>query len=204
MARNETPCQRRDSLFGHHADCAVRVLDPATLEEGRTYESALVFRLPDAVSRYVDWLRAENPRIAPVDHQLVPHVTMVYLGTMEGRAVQALHRHVAPHLEGHSVLVSITGFGLFDLGPDKRTWHLAVAPVEPLAAIKAQLQQTCSEIRWQPLRSYYPGGFVPHITIWDKFDGSVPAVDAVTIPRGAFLLSELVHVGRPVGDRADV
>jgi 2'-5' RNA ligase len=190
--------------FGHGPGCSVRLLSNDRLADHQAYESALVFRLPEPITAFMNDLRTRYPLRAPAADQLSPHVTVVYLGVMPAPSLRALKTYLQPHLDGMTAEVAISGFGTFGVAPAPRNWHLTLASAAPLAAVRARLSAICMAVGWRPPPSQYGLAFTPHLTIWDRFTGALPERVEASLPGQPFRLADLIHIGRGATEVANV
>jgi 2'-5' RNA ligase len=141
------------------------------------YESALVLGLPGPLAEAVEDLRARLAWEAPAEHQLTPHLTVLFLGRMPGSRLLELH-HVLSGLRPVEAGIGLGGLETFGSGSTVTNLHLRVTGDAAVRALHERALESCRAAGWEPQTRYLGGAYVPHITVFDQ----------VEVPAGSFVL----------------
>ncbi|XYI01399.1 2'-5' RNA ligase family protein [Sorangium sp. So ce1128] len=169
------------------------------IDEG-VYVSALVLGMPVAVAELVQSLRRTIPIQAPPEHQLDPHLTVLYLGIMPSPQLELLRRSLLA-LRPVGLDVNLGGIGTFAAAGRITNVHLRVEECAAIRELHWRALDICRAHAWPPQTPYAGNGYVPHVTILDCID--VPAADFMPPPVSALLpvhawLDDLHLIGRRV------
>lgn len=167
------------------------------VEPDAQYEAALVLAVPPAVGDLVRELRGRLRLPAPPEHQLVPHVTVLFLGHAGG----AWLRRTTPVLEAlksSRVTATLCGLGSFVEQGRVRNLHLRLGRTRGLRDLHSRAINASSELGWIPSTPYIHERYLPHISVYDRIDIEADVVSAlgILVPRSAMELGELYVIGK--------
>jgi len=145
------------------------------------YESALVYALPDDVVAHVEALRRSLGVEAPPEFQLEPHLTVLFLGHMDGTQLLALWQCLHQH-RGATTEVGLQNLGTFRSGSRVTNIHIRVAPGAEILALHERVRQACSQFRWFAPGPYVGSGYTPHISVFDGIDIAGDSLDLPSPP----------------------
>lgn len=148
---------------------------------GARYEAALVFGLPQPVAAAVKCLRIQLAWEAPGEYQLTPHITVLFLGRIEGARLLDLHRALS-WLRPVEIEVKIGGFGTFVSGSKVTNLHLRVLAGTAIRNLHHRALETCRAVGWEPQTPYLGDRYEPHISIFDRVDVEVDRLILPTPP----------------------
>jgi 2'-5' RNA ligase len=162
------------------------------------YESALVFWLPPAEQAYVEALRCALDWPAPPEYQLVPHVTVLFLGRMHGSELVRLHS-VLGTMVSTVVDSDIVGLGCFSSEETISNVHLRLEGRQ-LRQFHDRCFDACIAAGWQPQTPYVRDRYVPHVSVFDRVRMPLIAYPAEPpdLPR-KLRLDEVTVIARVVG-----
>jgi len=133
------------------------------------YDSALVFGLPARLAAAVEELRGKLPWEVPADDQLVPHLTVLFLGRMEGAKLLDLQRAFAD-LRPVEVDIGLGDLDTFVSASRVSNLHLRVRGDAGLRTLHQRALKACRAAGWEPQTLYLENRYLPHITIVDGVD----------------------------------
>ncbi|WP_042689715.1 2'-5' RNA ligase family protein [Azospirillum sp. B506] len=140
-------------------------IDPAG-----TYEAALAFRLPASLAADIRRARRQWGVQAPAEFQLEPHLTLIYLGWMNGTQLLDLWQTLR---QFEAAAADIT------LGPPERLSRdgtaqnlcASVTPSPALLALHDAILRTCRDrYPWFTPGVFVGPGYHPHITVLAEAD----------------------------------
>ena len=180
----------------------VRVLsgiDPQALHG--PHEAAFVYEVADAAGVRVEAMRDAWPSKAPPNHQLVPHLTLLFLGICQGPLLGRLV-HALDALAHHLVAdVELGPVGEFVTPSGNRTLHLAAEPADLLRAQHQAAEAAAIGCGWRPVSRWSGAAFSPHVTIFDRAGAALVPEDLIPPLRiGPVRLTMPFVIGKPVSD----
>ncbi len=174
---------------------------PDRVDSGRLYKTALVFGLPQTLENQIRELRARIHSQFPLAPQVVPHLTLLFIGRPTGRELLPLREALAP-LSRSSLSIQLTDIGFFTTSAGRRNIHVGVASTQQLATMHDRAIKACRDIGWLPQTRYLQDRFVPHLTICNQSMVSADAVaellDDFASPVGAIQLSDPYLLAKPL------
>lgn len=166
------------------------------------YESALVFLLPEPATQWICALRAEFDLAAPPEHQLIPHMTLLYLGHMSGTDLLEVQQQLAV-LAAPAIQAVPTRFGTFRRDGRVCNVHVRMESAA-VQGLHARALGQCESLPWFSRRGYVGDRYTPHVSVCDRID--VPDEDLrlpeFRPPLPVFALERLRLFVKPLGPSA--
>lgn len=151
-------------------------------------EGALAFGLPDRATAHIRIARARILTLAERNVQLVPHMTLVFLGEQRRSDLSWCLTAVRDILPS-ALEVRCWRMGVFQSDSMIVNLHWRVAPVRLLRRIHALALQICRQRVRIPAHAFVGRRFVPHVSIADGIRWREPP--RVVEPGFAFTLGRL-------------
>jgi 2'-5' RNA ligase len=139
------------------------------IEPSAQYEAALVFYPPRDVSEAVESLRRQLDFPRQPEHQLRPHMTLLYLGKMTGERLVPLWRSMTQFRNAH-VNVGLEHISVFERAGRIVNVHVRVTGSAKLFELHERALHVGTQFVWFDCGPYVGDGYVPHISILDKID----------------------------------
>lgn len=168
------------------------------------YESALVYRLGPQLTRWIQDVR-ERLHLAPEIRQLEPHLTVLYLGRLEGSKLVELHQRLS-RLEWARSEVHFGDLGSFRRNGTIINVHLRVTFEEGLRSLHRRALEVCSEAGHIPQSEHIGASYLPHVTIFDDLElaaADLPELEAWQPPVQREELADLVFFVRSLAGEGE-
>jgi 2'-5' RNA ligase len=165
------------------------------------YESALVFNVAKHLREAVLKIRRSLPYEPPLEFQLDPHVTVLYLGKMPSETLLGLSQGLL-RVNSQPLSLQCDGFGTFQSGDLITNLHVRFRFSDALDALHKKSLETCNRQEWKPSTSYIGRWYVPHITILDQIEipkRQFQLPDDSMLPAGPIKLSDLHQIAKRLG-----
>jgi len=143
----------------------------------KRYESALAFELPATLEAQVYDLRRSLDIRAPSEHQLPPHLTLLYLGRMWGSQLAALAARLEA-LRNEKAGGRLEGLGFFDFSGRRTNVHVRIDPDPSLLELHERALDIGRQFDWFEPGRFVGADYVPHVSILDRIssDDCTPQV----------------------------
>jgi 2'-5' RNA ligase len=139
------------------------------IEKTGRYESALVFDLPETLAEQILRARQALDVSYPPEHQLAPHLTLLYLGHMNGAQLLQLWEHLSV-FKDQSVVGRLDGIDSFHSGNRVINLHFKVRRDPVLRELHERAYHLCQQFPWFNPGPFVNSGYQPHISFLDRID----------------------------------
>lgn len=182
--------------FTHEQEGPVFRIETLELDAAEKYEAALVHPLDPESCEAVNVLRSAQTVYAPPWKQLHPHLTLLFIGTIGGAALQRLLGALRPILQIGPTNVRFERYGWFDTDDGLGNLHICPDEVEPFRKTHLYAERSASGAGWIRVSPWSGDAYHPHVTIWDDVQREVyERVSDSALPFNAVLESPIV-IGR--------
>jgi 2'-5' RNA ligase len=142
------------------------------------YQAALVFGLPHELAAIVSSLRAKWALPAPPEHQLVPHLTVLFLGNGPGLRLQPV-LHALYGLLPIAKETCVNGVGTFRSSAGTANNVHLLAEATGLHQLHRRAYEVCCGSGWEPADQFLFERYVPHISVFDRIAVEGEVIDRV-------------------------
>jgi 2'-5' RNA ligase len=181
-------------------------LDLRRLQPSESYECALAYDVSPALRSAVWSLRRGLELPAPPEFQLTPHITLLYVGRLEGRSLLALDA-VFRSIEPSRATVTVGGrLSAFSTGGSVVNVHLPVWPARVVRAEHRRVLRAFTAQGFAPQTPYVEERYVPHVSVVDRvnLEGWVERIlERCPIGTWDVELERAAWIGRPLTSLID-
>lgn len=142
----------------------------STVTSTARWECAVVYTLSVDCSAYVESLRGELSFPAPDEFQLMPHLTLLYVGLVPGSLLLRLARKLAISSLGDVQVETGPSIGTFPSTGRISNVHLSVVQEQAVRAVHSKVFHSFRDEGWIPQTDTVLDRYVPHISIFDRVD----------------------------------
>ena len=181
-------------------------LDLRRLQRAGSYECALAYDLSPALRMAVLSLRRGLGLPAPPEFQLTPHLTLLYVGRLESRALLGLD-DVFRSIAFSRPTVTVGGrLRAFSTGGRVVNVHLPVVPAKAVRSEHRRVFRAFTAYGFTAQTPYVEERYVPHVSVVDRVDleGWVERIlERCPIGTWEVELERAVWIGRPLTSLVD-